>query len=106
MAIIVDGVEVTREVAVNQAWADVLADRVVNVIYTNTTGKPIMVAVVQNGHVYSGASLYIDDIRIGFASSYGSATAGHSATSGVVPDGSEYHTTVSVAMWAELKLGV
>ncbi len=103
MAVVIDGVEVTQEVGVGQAWTDVLADRVVGVIYTNTTNKPIMVAVVQIGSAYSGASLYIDDVRIGYSSSYGNETAMRGGTSGFVPVNGEYNTTVNCESWAELK---
>lgn len=54
---------------VNQKWFDVTNQRVINVIYTNTTGKPIFIHVVVwllNSESAVSATLFVDDVRIKF----------------------------------------
>jgi len=106
MGVKINGVEVTQELGVDQTWQDFLGVREIGVVYTNSTTKPIMVAVTQNGGGYSGASLYIDDIRIGYSSSYGNESAIRASSSGVVPVGGTYYVSGSTEVWSELREAV
>jgi len=89
-------------VGVGQTWTNVLASRTTGVVYTNTTGKPIMVNVFADGvgdtnvtiYPAAGGSLVIDRISNEGAS-----------TSFIVPHGDGYMLSASInpLAWSELR---
>ena len=86
-------------------------DRQIDVVYTNTTGKPIMVAAVMTNSTTTGwieCSIYIDDKRIIVTSD--TSTSGKYARAGcvaIVPNNSTYKasaqgTNIVLYDWNEL----
>lgn len=82
----------------SQTWQDVKASRVANTIYTNTTGKPIMVNVMVTGN--DANTLYVNGVVVGVIN--GESNVG-SCISAVVPNGSTYNTNFTPSIWAELR---
>ena len=79
--------------------------RQVNVTYTNTTGRPIMVSVAG---FFSSTSLVVNNISVGFASLFnnsGFTIAASSTMTAVVPPSATYRVNGSVVpnLWAELR---
>lgn len=91
-----------------QSWQDVTSSRASGVTYTNTTGRPIFVSIVQglggNGAI---GELFVDGVLVARVEIPQVAASGEKATlSAVVPAGSTYqHTDLGggVASWAELR---
>ena len=93
------------DLGVGQTWQDVKANRSAGVTYTNTTGKPIMVAV--KGSVNSSADIHIYINGVSIQSQQGTssaATVPHSITT-VIPNGANYKVTSTFApiKWFELR---
>tara|TARA_R110000850_G_scaffold255653_1_gene381490 strand:+ start:322 stop:990 length:669 start_codon:yes stop_codon:yes gene_type:complete len=90
-------------IGVGQTWQDVSASRTTNTVYTNTTGRPIMVIVAADGagnvpiyiHPSGGGSEFIID----------SIPSDRSSVSLIIPasDGYEIRGTISVSQWSELR---
>ena len=99
------------EVGGNQTWQNVIANRAINVTYTNNTGKPIEVAITGACGSHGNGTfvhLVIDGLIVGgyYASLNGEATGG--SASGIVPAGSSYYATYNDALcnisnWSELR---
>lgn len=90
---------IAEDVGVGQTWQDVTASRAAGVNYTNTTGKPIEVAIVGTASS-TGKSIYCDGVVVGFLS-----TVAQSGSQFIVPAGSVYSLqagTISF-VWAELR---
>jgi hypothetical protein len=90
---------------IGQAWQDVTAARSFDVIYTNTTGKPILVQVHCVSTAAGGYSfIAIDEFPAGLAHyPVGGATLAHQI---VVPAGSTYRVSVTNARlntWREYR---
>ena len=90
---------------VGQTWTEETSNRVKNVEYTNTTGRPIAVIASHNIQAVAYCTVKIDGVTI--ANNYvrfSSASCGPCITI-VVPAGStyEYYMYGSVAEWWELK---
>lgn len=96
-------------VGAGQTWQNVTASRSNGVTYTNTSGRPILIAVTlyQNGTLESGGTLYIDGIFVGrtINQTAGLNIGNASVISAVVPANSTYIINVSgtINNWAELK---
>lgn len=88
-------------IGIGQTWQDVTASRAVNVNYTNSTGKPIMVAL--NFNTGTSGSMTVDGVFAGIGSTAVSQATGGLNT--IVPNGSVYRYTGGAALlaWAELK---
>jgi hypothetical protein len=90
---------------VGQTWQDVTASRSASTTYTNNTGKPIYVSVI-NSAADGGIAITVDGtIRARNGQSAGSGDDWHSVSS-VVPDGSTYSITTYVSSslsWHELR---
>ncbi len=90
---------------IGQTWQDVTASRALNVTYTNSTGKPIMIALV--GTNYSSAAFYVGvdgTIRI-MKQGSGPITVQASLTI-IIPNGSIYNISSvnsSITDWHELR---
>jgi len=93
---------------VNQTWQNVLASRSSGVTYTNTTGRPIMIAVKGADTAGGTASLsvVVGGITIASGTYDVSTSSGYSSVTVIVPAGSTYVVTISgssIETWAELR---
>jgi hypothetical protein len=96
-------------IGINQTWQDMTSQRQMNVIYTNTTNRPIQVYInttAPSAGTYATAFLEVDGVTISGnnnASSgiYASATS----VSAIVPPNSRYKATVGSinVKWLELR---
>lgn len=94
-------------IGVNQTWQDVTASRAIGTTYTNSTGKPIEVAMTyQCSSANSVQGLIINGVIV-YASGVNVATfaAGFSL---IVPNGATYVTTTNIGTmtkvtWNELR---
>lgn len=84
-------------IGVNQTWQNLTASRAAETIYTNTTGKPIQVAINYNGNnAYfdiGGVEIYMPDYNaFGFAFF-------------IIPNGTTYRirNQISINSWSELR---
>jgi len=97
-----------KPVGAGQTWQDVVASRAINVTYTNSTGRPIIVST----YAYCGTNQYmelqVDGISVALAgwSSFGAGYV-QGTVSAIVPAGSSYivvSTGISVLQkWTELR---
>jgi hypothetical protein len=100
-------------IGTGQKWKNVTASRAANTTYTNTTGKPIEVAVLAYqaaNQAGSAIMLHIDGINIDqtWIGAGGPSGAGALTVSGIVPHGSTYKITVAgtnnaIERWSELR---
>ena len=96
----------SQDLGVGQTWQNVVGSRAIGTTYTNTTGKPIFVAITTNG-ASSGlsASLQIADITVAISQQSVSSNVALSVF-GIVPNGSTYKcnsTQTSIIYWSELR---
>ena len=88
---------------VGQTLTDVTASRAINTVYTNTTGKPIFVAIGKTNQT-SDMRLNVNGVQFGYAS--GSNEDSQSKTLyAIVPSGATYGTTglSGFVFWSELR---
>ena len=98
-------------IGVGQTWQDVAASRAAGTEYTNSTGRPIMVAVTAGIATYSYIWGYVDGVNIVKHNARDSATTTSQACAVfIVPAGSTYQvdvnvngSTTSVYNWQELR---
>jgi hypothetical protein len=93
-------------IGVNQTWTDVTASRAIGTTYTNSTGKPIMVAISYT----NSAGATVQGLVIGGVTVYaaGSEVGNGSGFSLLVPNGLTYVTTtnggtMTKVTWYELR---
>lgn len=94
---------------VGQTWQDVLSQRQYNVVYTNTTNKPIFVSIVSYPTPTPTAyvSFYIDNLLV--ARSETSGINDNTQISAVIPSGSTYKMDnggdngTRLKVWTELR---
>ena len=88
-----------------QTWQDLAASRVIGTTYTNTTGKPIAVAVSFRSTNGSARLLaYVSDFVV--ADSYTVATNTDTSAFFIVPDGATYYASSNpgtLVAWSELR---
>ena len=92
-------------IGVGQTWQNVAASRSSNgTVYTNSTGRPIMVAFSSGGGGNLDVSYAVDGVTIGLAY-LSSGNAMYYPFSFIVPAGSTYSITSSrgTTVWAELR---
>ena len=105
----IDGSALTGSIGIGngQSWTNVTGSRSTGTVYTNSTGKPIMVSVSLD--IVAGAAtvnwFYVGSVKV--AQIQNTSTEIASSTSFVVPNGSTYkHQYQSVAPtirnWSEL----
>jgi len=84
-----------------QTWQNLTSQRVPNTTYTNTTSRPIQVAITVDP---TGATsyLYVDNILVGGATTV-SGYSNLQQLTAIVPVGSSYRFTGARAAWAELR---
>jgi hypothetical protein len=96
---------------VDQTWQNVTASRAVSTTYTNTTGRPIVVAI--SGSIGSFANynivLSVDGVIVEApAGSLNGDGAAPNSVSAIVPNGATYRVapnagTLSINYWVELR---
>ena len=95
-------------IGVNQTWQDVTASRAIGTTYTNSTGKPILVAITYT----NSAGTSVQGLTINGVVTYASGvtTAGTSGAGFtlIVPNGATYVTvsntgTMTKVTWNELR---
>ena len=84
---------ITSSLGVGQTWQNVIGSRASGVNYTNTTGKPIFVAV----NIYDGTT-FVDDIQLRVR-----GTDFEGDWSFIVPNGAIYRCTGTIRSWVELR---
>lgn len=88
---------------VGQTLTDVTAARAINTIYTNTTGKPIFIAIGKTDQT-AGMQLNVSGVQFGYAS--GANQDSQSKTLyAIVPSGATYGTVglSGFVFWSELR---
>ena len=98
---------VAPNIGVGQTWQDLSGSRVGNTTYTNSTGKPIFVAVALQAST-AGATIQITVGGITFYGNAGGQIGNASFASFIVPDGVTYLAKMNtgssgVLTWAELR---
>ena len=96
---------------VGQTWTDVTGSRATGTTYTNSTGRPIMVAATAGSATYSYCFGVVDGVTIIESQSRDSATTTSQASATfIVPAGSTYQVNVNVngsstsfTNWQELR---
>ena len=98
---------VTNALGQGQSWTDVKASRSKGVTYTNSTGKPIAVAISSEGGGTQGRiTLTIGSVDVmldGIDSSYSNNMG---SVFGIVPNGTTYSATSdysTFSLWTELR---
>jgi len=92
-----------------QTWQTVTASRTLNTTYTNTTGRPIMIAIYCAGQPnHCEWELLIDGVQIGHQGVISVASAAMRATmTAIVPAGSTYRANnilnANLQSWGELR---
>jgi hypothetical protein len=102
-------VALTSEViGVGQTWQNVAGSRVAGTTYTNSTGKPITIAISYTVSALNTVQgLTISGLNV-FAAGYPAANGGGSGFSLIVPNGATYATvtnagTITIVSWSELR---
>jgi len=90
-----------------QTWQSVTGSRVSGTTYTNTTGKPIYIAVVQSGAGTNGSvTLAVNGVTVAIVGN-GSSQQTNQSAAAVVPPGGTYVATISgaqpISNWSELR---
>jgi hypothetical protein len=105
-----DDVTLQQPIGVGQSWSDLTSSRSLNVTYTNTTGRPILVAVMgfMSGIYQSGIDFNVNGSKVAGISqnTAGANTAVGATMSVIVPAGATYSVTTgagSINVWSELR---
>lgn len=99
--IVDSGTPLDGSVGIGQTWQNVTTTRAFDVSYTNSTGKPIMVAIT---HSQGLMSMYVDGVLIGKDQGGNNNTTTFSTF--VVPSGSTYSVSnqgAPLLIWTELR---
>ena len=96
-----------RDFGVDQTWRDVKSSRALGVTYTNTTGKPIYVIVVNEFQNYGDPiEVFVNNIKL-LSVDKGNGAGWLADTSFVVPPGNIYRVEKTVypniQSWVELR---
>ena len=97
-----------EQIGVGQTWQDVLASRATNTTYTNSTGKPIQVAIRVNTNSVYTFTLSVSGVVVGIFRNDNGGTVISQLTA-IVPDGNTYILNASgsgtgtLGNWAELR---
>ena len=104
-----DFMDANKGIGVGQTWQDVLVQRKGEVLYTNTTGRPIMVSITADSSsaAINRVALYVGDVRLArFENVNGLATQ----LCAIVPDKKTYQlkseinaSIVGIMDWVELR---
>ena len=97
-----------RELGVNQQWVNMLASRALNTVYTNTTGRPIVVSVgLVSANAGVSIGVIVDNVNVSYGSHNYLGNA-QSSNSVIVPAGATYSAFISggsgtLNLWSELR---
>ncbi len=91
----------TPSLGVGQTWQDLTASRSDSTNYTNTTGKPISISVLESTS-NATHSITVDGIVVSRWVD-GGGFAGQATTSAIIPDGSTYSHVGGFDFWLELR---
>jgi hypothetical protein len=87
-----------------QAWVDVTSSRVNGTTYTNSTGKPIMMAITTYKVGNNPTNFFINGVNVGFTNAVGTNEVGNwTVSSFVIPNNSSYQVSGEFERWAELR---
>ncbi|MEK9496683.1 phage tail protein [Photorhabdus sp. P32] len=95
-----------RMIGIDQSWKDVTTQRAINIAYTNTSKKPIIVSIALLGSAFQ-ADITVNGVQAFYISGAGSwVTSGSTA---VIPAGASYKVvpvinaqSISIVKWTEL----
>lgn len=91
-------------IGVNQTWQNMNASRALATSYTNSTGKPIMVSITNQGPTQTTLSLTVSGIVISIGGVDGSGSNNGNSVCGIVPNGATYSCAGGAfTTWAELR---
>jgi hypothetical protein len=82
-----------------QTWQNVFSSRVSGTTYTNSTTKPIMVAITTYD-INSNTTLLVSGIQVGAS---GGVNGQNNQLTAIVPVGATYVCTGGITNWAELR---
>ena len=93
-------------VGINQTWQNLTASRFPATIYTNSTGKPILVTIGKSCGTSSDWTVTVNSVQVAYGASGAGGSAGMTATF-IVPNGGTYLQTNVVGViitqnWSEL----
>ena len=94
-----------KEIGVGQTWQDVVGSRVLGTTYTNSTGKPIVVAITFGTSGTSDANFLINGVVFWDQASV-SASLSSSNARFIIPNGATYSANNSaggIRKWMELR---
>lgn len=88
-------------VGAGQSWQNVAASRAANTVYQNTTGRPILVAIMQSG---DGNNVYVSNDNANWiAVGCGSGNSGEKNTTTIVVPNGHYYQANGFQRWSELR---
>jgi hypothetical protein len=97
---------VVASIGVGQTWQDVTSSRALNTSYTNSTGKPIFLAISYvNTAETNDASITVSGVEVASTRMNISATSGYVTLNAIVPDGAtySYQSDSALRRWVELR---
>jgi hypothetical protein len=102
-SIMVGGYSTNGLLGVGQTWQDVKSSRSSMVTYTNTSGKPIQVAITIGSGGNTTRSFYINGVAVAYA--YGYDWADYSTMNFIIPNGATYKADggYTISKWFELR---
>lgn len=95
-----------RSLGVGQTWQDVTASRVGGTIYTNTSGRPILVSVYTNSVPSGTLDIVVSSGYVGKQQVNNSTGGAIMCVSALIPAGHTYQVNIGVAavsLWKELR---
>lgn len=92
-------------IGLGQTWQDVTASRTSGVTYTNSTGKPILVSIINLSSDAGIGELYINDTIMISVGSVGTGVNFRSQISAIIPNGSTFKLVAADTFykWSELR---
>ena len=90
----------------DQTWQDVKTSRASGGTYTNSTGKPIVIAVAASGTNYIVISFIINGVSVFYHNTGGGAYSQNGGAQIIVPNGATYGVTITAGIlssWFELR---
>lgn len=94
---------IEQTIGINQTWKNVTNNRGVGVSYTNTTNKPIFVALTGQAEGNGQAKITVDNVTVATLGGVSTLSINR-GTSFIVPSGSKYsvESTAIISTWSEL----
>ena len=103
-----DHVHVEGGIGIGQTWQDVTSSRAVTTVYTNSTSKPIMLAVtmISTGAGAFSTQIWIGGVQVGTQVDYAANAGYQELTTIIIPVGATYKIEAgacSLQTWFELR---